>query len=439
MLRLLRSMFGRTPRSSWLLLAGYLVLVFTLSAGHLVRRGDQPAAAPDRPRLRPARALDYLRTRRLAAPGHRVAGPRSGCCSTRRAAAPRRLRPGGAVLVSHRQHPGAAAPLWDRYRWASWLYASSAVAYLALYVAYGLNFSPTEAGNQRLAPDRLEPGRGRAAARASSVGRSSWQPLDVGSFADPPSSCSSSRGCSSARGLLAHRTRTVSRRAWSLVAFPLLINVVLLGVGPRQHRRPRHRPEYRYQTETAALFCSGARTGVPAAPRGLVRNDLRPRSLSPMRPARAPPGRRRRRRGAPWSRPCGTSTSGRRATRRGLLRQRPRARPPGDAASGPARRRQRAADDALGLPIPGEHLQPRLRNLRLDIRYPGAAIDRLYLFDDGGELRPVTVPNTRELLPRAGAATRCLEDATSRLPLNGPSSAAAGGCAWGTRATMTPP
>ncbi len=52
----------------------------------------------------------------------------------------------------------------------------------------------------------------------------------------------------------AQRSRTKTRRAWSLLAFPALCNVVLLASARANVVGPDIAREYRYQTETAALF-----------------------------------------------------------------------------------------------------------------------------------------------------------------------------------------
>src|SRR4029079_15729439 len=52
----------------------------------------------------------------------------------------------------------------------------------------------------------------------------------------------------------AQRSRTKSLRAWALIAFPAVCNVILLATARANVGGPDIAREYRYQTETAALF-----------------------------------------------------------------------------------------------------------------------------------------------------------------------------------------
>ena len=104
------------------------------------------------------------------------------------------------------------------------------------------------------------------------------------------------------------------------------------------------------------------------------------------------------------SRACATSTCGRTATRLGgVLRERG-AHPGGRAGqAGAARRRRHPADDALGLPLPREHLQPRLPQPRprdqptRASRWTGSTCSTTR-----ADLRPVVIPPTRSSSARRG-------------------------------------
>ena len=66
----------------------------------------------------------------------------------------------------------------------------------------------------------------------------------------------------------AQRTRTKSRRAWSLLAFTAVCNIVLLASARANVVGPDIAREYRYQTESGGPVRPRRRAGVPAAGRG---------------------------------------------------------------------------------------------------------------------------------------------------------------------------
>ena len=315
MLRLLRSMFGDTS-VVLLLLAGYLGFVFTLSAGIWFAAGINQLPLQIALVYGLHAHLQYLRTQRWQHLATAMAWTLFGLLFYEKTL----LLFGVYGLValcwfSTGNTPERLTRLWGRYRWGIVTQGVVAVAYAALYVAFGLNFSPSTAGTQPLTPVAWNL-VAVAGATGAVGGPLEWRPLDVGSFAQPSDFVQLVSWLVIGTLVLhAIRTREVSKRAWSLVAFTLLSNVILLGSARATIVGPDIALEYRYQTETAALFVLSA--GLAFLPlRGAWCATRCGRGCrAPTRPVRSssePPSPSWWRH---WSRPPGTSTSGSRATR----------------------------------------------------------------------------------------------------------------------------
>ncbi|MEZ5192921.1 MAG: hypothetical protein R2734_10675 [Nocardioides sp.] len=69
--------------------------------------------------------------------------------------------------------------------------------------------------------------------------------------------------------------------------------------------------------------------------------------------------------------------------------------------------------------------------------YPDWSVDELYIFDDGGHLRPVVIQAARSMVPGSGAGTSWSGTSRRSSRWTGPSSAAGGGSGWATRAHET--
>ena len=254
MLRLLRSLFGPRPLVL-VLLAGYLAYVFTLPAGLWWAAGINQWPLQIALVFGLHSHVAYLRTSRTR---HLVA---TLCWTV-----------GGLLFYektlllfgvygivalcwfTQGDTTGRLRDLWARYRPAVVAHAVVAAAYLAIYVEYGLNFSPGDSSNQPWTP--IAWNLVAVALLPGLVGGPlTWQPLTVGSFADPTQFTQLvSWLLVAAVVYYAYRTRTISRRAWAPLCFTLLANVALLASARANIVGPDIAREYRYQTESGALF-----------------------------------------------------------------------------------------------------------------------------------------------------------------------------------------
>ena len=371
--------------------------------------------------------LAYLRTARLRSPWSPPSpGRSSGSSSTRRrcsCSASTRLVAlcwfARGTLAERLARAVARLPRrGDRLR------RRSAVAYLALYVKFGLDFCPAarRAALVAAVAYRLV---GVAFSTGLIGGPLSWQ-LDVGRLARRPQRPDQPRLVGRARlasSTTPSPTRTASRRAWSLIVFTSRRNVVPARVGAGQRGRPGHRPEYRYQTESAALV---------RAVVGLA--------FLPLLGARE--SQRRARGGRPAPRATGAGPAGdavvvvaarwSRASRyvdtwqdsnpsEAVLRERARDRRPPRRQAGPAgrpgRSRRRCCGPTATRRTPTATSCGTSRTRR---RTPTSLVDDLYVLDDRGKLAPVGIPPARYHDGRSAAAATVLTGDTATIPLDGP-------------------
>ena len=257
MFRLLVSMFGRRPLVL-ALLAGYLAWIFTLPAGIWFAAGINQLPFQIALVFGLTSHLAYLRTRRVRHLVATLLWTGFGLLFYEKTL----LLFGIYALValcwfSSGRTPERIARLWQRYRPAVIVYVILGGIYTALYAAYGLNFSPGETADVSWGPIAwnlvaiaLLPGL--------AGGPLHWQPLTVGSFADPSDVFMLISWL--AVGVLvfyAFQSRAFSKRAWSLLAFTTVGNVALLASARASVVGPEIAREYRYQTESAALAVLG--------------------------------------------------------------------------------------------------------------------------------------------------------------------------------------
>jgi hypothetical protein len=253
MFRLLLSMFGRRP-VVLVLLTGYLAWVFTLPAGIWF------AAAINQLPLQIALAfgltahLAYLRTRRTRHLVAAVLWVAAGLLFYEKTIYVLGLY--GLVALcwfSAGKTPQRLRGLWDTYRTGVIVYVVLGAAYLGLYAAYGLNFSPGETADVSWGPIAWNL-VGIAMTTALVGGPLEWQSLSPGALADPSDIVMLVSWAAVALLVFyGWRSRTISKRAWSLLAFTTIGNVALLASARAGVVGPEIAREYRYQTETAAV------------------------------------------------------------------------------------------------------------------------------------------------------------------------------------------
>lgn len=251
--RLLLSMFGRRPMVL-VLLAGYLAWVLTLPAGIWF------AAAINQLPLQIALAfgltahLAYLRTRRIRHLVVAVLCVAGGVLFYEKTILVLGIY--GLVALcwfSTGNTPQRLRGLWESYRTGIIVYVVFGASYLAAYAAYGLNFSPNSTTDVSWGPIAWNL-IGIALAVSLVGGPLHWQSLDPGALADPGDLLLlGSWAAVAALVGYAWRTRTISMRAWSLLAFTSVANIALLASARAGLVGPEIAREYRYQTEAALV------------------------------------------------------------------------------------------------------------------------------------------------------------------------------------------
>lgn len=420
MLRLLVSMFGRRP-VVLVLLAGYLAYVFTLPAGLWWAAGINQIPFQIALVFGLHAHLHHLRTGRLRPLLATLAWTAFGLVFYEKTL----LLFGIYALVtlgyfSVGRTPERLRTVWRDHRLAVVTYAVAGAAYLALYIRFGLDFSPGESNNQPWGPiaGHLI---GEALSSALIGGPFTWEPIAVGSFADP-SQLVQLVSWVFLGGVLAYayRTRTISVRAWSLIGFTLLSNVVLLASARANIVGPDIAREYRYQTESGALFviCAGL-AFLPLLGAREVNTERVgvPRTYERRRVVLA----------ATVAIVVAALFS---STRYVDLWQE---RNPSEAYFDEVRSTLAAAPDQpvplidTGIPqtllwafrFPENAFSHVFRDLSSRTTYPALSVDRLYTFADSGTLTPVAVPPTRTMLPQPGCGYRLTAGGTT-IPLDGP-------------------
>jgi hypothetical protein len=216
----------------------------------------------------------------------------------------------------------------------------------------------------------------------------------------------------------AQRSRTRSLRAWALIAFPALCNVILLATARANVVGPDIAREYRYQTETAALFVLAAGLAflplVGAPEQNEVREDAlpeNPRVVAAIAVAVV----------------VAAVVS---SVRYVDLWQ---DRNPSEKYFANVRASLAQAPEKpvplvdLGIPqtllwsyrYPENTYSHVFRNLDHETSYPRSSVDTLYVFDDQGRLAPAGIPPTRQQLGGSGCGFP-LTGRRTTIPLDGP-------------------
>jgi len=420
MLRLLRFLFGPRPLVL-VLLAGYLAYVFTLPAGLWWAAGINQWPLQVALVFGLHAHVAYLRTSRTRHLVATLCWTAGGLLFYEKTL----LLFGvyGLVAVAYFTRgntPERLHDLWSRYRAGIVAYAVVAVAYLGIYVEYGLNFSPGDGSNQPWSP--IAWNLVAVALLPGLVGGPlTWEPLTVGSFADPTQFTQLVSWLVVAALLFyAFRTRTISRRAWTPLGFTLLANVALLASARANIVGPDIAREYRYQTESGALFVLGVglaflpmlgarevnaeRVGVPRTyeKRALVLLAVAAVGVAAL-------------------------TSDQRYVHLWQDRN------PTKAYITTVRNSLAAAPDKpvplvdTGIPqtllwafrFPENSYSHIFKPYADQTTYPRSSVDRLYTFDDSGHLAPVVVPPTRRMIPNLGCGYT-LQGRRTKIPLDGP-------------------
>ena len=418
MLRLLLSLFGRRPLVL-ALLAGYLAYVFTLSAGIWFAAGINQLPMQVALVFGLHAHVEYLRHRRTRSLVVALVWTVAGLLFYEKAL----LLLGIYAIVgygwfSHGDTPARLGLLWSRYRAGVLAYGALGVGYLALYVRFGLDFSPGNTNTQPWSPltynlvgTTMLPGLVGGPLR--------WQPLSVGAFGYPSQALVLvSWVAFVALVVHAQRSRTKSRRAWTLLAFPAVCNVVLLASARANVVGPDIAREYRYQSETSALFVLAV--GLAFLPLvGAPEQNVARESAEPDNP-----------RLVATVAAVVVAASLLSSVRYVHLWQ---DRNPSEHYFATVRATLAKAPDKpvplvdLGIPqtllwayrFPENAYSHVFRNLDHDTTYPRSSVDRLYLFDEQGRLSPVTIPATRSEQGGSGCGFPLVGKATS-IPLDGP-------------------
>jgi hypothetical protein len=423
MLRLLVSLFGRRPLVL-ALLAGYLSYVFTLSAGIWFAAGINQLPMQVALAFGLHAHVEYLRHRRVRSLVGCLLWTAFGLLFYEKTL----LLFGIYALVTigwfgHGRTPERLLHIWNHYRTAVISYAAVGGAYLALYIQFGLDFSPASRNAQPWSPLAWNL-VGKTMSSALIGGPFRWQPLAVGSFADP-SQLTMMISWAAVVGLggYAYRTRTRTKRAWSLLAFTAFCNVVLLASARANIVGPDIAREFRYQTESSALFVLGV--GLAFLPLVGARETVTLRAGVP-RTYESP------RLVAAVTVVVALAAAYSSVKYVDLWQD----RNPSKAYFAEVRHTLKARSTQSGREVPlvdagipqtllwayrhpENYYSHVFRNLDQYTSYPRDAVDDLYMFDDSGALTEVAVPGTRSNQPGTGCGYRLDGDSTD-VPLDGP-------------------
>jgi len=254
MFRLLRSMFGDS-RVVLALLAGYVFYVFTVPAGIWFAAGINQLPFQIALAFGMYSHLDYLRTRRVRSLVLTLVWTVAGLLFYEKSI----LLFGLYALLalcwfSTGRLAERAAQLWRAYRPGVIAYGVVAVTYAVIYSQVGLSFGSKQPDGSLISSVayRLV---GRAFSTAAIGGPFEWLSFSATSLANPSDLIA--LGSWVALGSMvwyAASTRTISRRAWSLIVFTLAADIYLIASARATLVGPDIGLEYRYQTESAAVL-----------------------------------------------------------------------------------------------------------------------------------------------------------------------------------------
>jgi hypothetical protein len=418
MLRLLLSLFGRRALVLGLL-AAYLAYVFTLSAGIWFAAGINQLPLQVALVFGLHAHVEYLRHRRVRSLVAAMAWSVAGLAFYEKSL----LLLGIYLIVAFGWFATGGTPdrirhLWSHYRTGILAYGALGVGYLALYVHYGLDFSPGNANSQPWSPIAYNL-VGTTMLPGLVGGPLRWQPLGVGAFGWP-SQAVVLVSWAAFVGLLVHaqRNRTKSLRAWALLAFPAACNVFILASSRANVVGPDIAREYRYQTETAALFVIAVGLAFLPLLGAPEQNEVR---------ADATPENPRLLAAITVVVVAAATVS---SVRYVHLWQdaNPSEQYFANVRSTLAHAKQKPVPLAdLGIPqtllwsyrFPENTYSHVFRHLADQTSYPRSSVDVLYVFDDQGHLSPASIPPTRQQLGGSGCGFP-LTGQKMTIPLDGP-------------------
>jgi hypothetical protein len=314
--------------------------------------------------------------------------------------------------------------LWNHYRAGVLTYGVLGVGYLATYVQYGLDFSPGNANTQPWSPIAYKL-VGTTMLPGFVGGPLQWEPLSVGALGNPSQLVVLiSWAAFVAVVVHGYRTRTKSLRAWSLLTFTAVCNVLILASSRANAVGPDIAREYRYQTESAALFVLGL--GLAFLP---LRDAPEVNAVAPGRPGE-PSDKWENSRSLALVTVVVVGAALVSSVRYVDLWQ---DRNPSEAYFANVDDTLADAQDQpvplvdVGIPqtllwayrYPENSYSHVFRNHAAQTTYPRSSLDRLYIFDDQGRLSPVSIPATRVNQPGSGCGFPVV-GTTTTIPLDGP-------------------
>ena len=422
-LRLLVSMFGRRP-FVLVLLAAYLVWVFTLPAGLWWAAGINQLPLQVALGFGLTAFLAHLRTRRVRHLVVALVWVALGLLFYEKTV----LVLGIYAVVALGWFTSGTTPqrlrgLWAQYRLAVVASAALGAAYLAVYARFGLDLGTGQTASvswTSIAWDLVAV----AMLPAAIGGPLTWEGLSAGSLADP-SDLVMVASWAAVAGLAGYawRSRTISLRAWTPVLLTTVANVVLLASARAGIVGPGIAREYRYQTEAAVVLVLGI---------GLAFLPLRGATEQNGRRADAPVGHEDRRLVAAITVVVVALAlvSSVRYVHRWQSHNQTR------AYLENVERALTSADQPVplvdaGVPqtllwsfrYPENTYSHLFRPWSADLDFPRNAVEDLYVFDDSGELAQVRLDPARSMKLPEDADADCpypLEGATVTIPLDGP-------------------
>ena len=421
MLRLLRSMFGEN-RFVLALLAVYVFYIFTVPAGVWFAAGINQLPLQVALVFGLGAHLDYLRTRRVRSLVVTLLWTLGSLAFYEKSIILFGLY---ALLALGWFGQGRLGErigqVWHRYRTGVLAQGAVALAYVGIYSQVGQEFG----GSQQPAGTLLSAVAYRLVGVAFSTGTIGgpfeWRPMSANALADPTDLIS--LGSWVAVGSLvwyASSTRTKSWRAWSLIVFTLAANVYLLSSARANLVGPDIGLEYRYQTESAAVFVLSVGLAflplVGAVEVNALREDVE-------RPYEQPRTIRLVTVAVVFASMVSSLAYVRNWQDNNLTK------PYFDNVKTTA-----AAVPHHPLPLVDQSLPQNLiwafgypentdshifRTLDGRLAYPDHSIDALYMLDDIGRVSPAQIPQTRVMAPGKGCGY-ILGRTPTQIPLNGP-------------------
>jgi hypothetical protein len=420
MLRLLRSMFGET-RAVLVLLTAYVFYIFTVPAGIWFAAGINQLPLQVALAFGLHAHLDYLRTRRTRSLVVTLLWTVASLAFYEKSMILFGLYALLALGWFSRGKLGERIGwVWARYRPGVVAHGVVAVAYLAVYSQVGLQF-----GSQQPSGNLLSSVAYRLVGVAFSTGAVGgpfeWHAVSANALADPSDLIS--LGSWVAVGSLiwyAASTRTRSRRAWSLIAFTLAANVYLLSSARANLVGADIGLEYRYQTESAAVFVIAVGLAFLPLIGAVEVNTLREGVDRPHENLRTI-------RLVTIAVVAASMISTLAYVRN--WQDNNVTKPYFDQVRSTADEVAQQPVPLVDLPLPQnliwafgypENTDSHIfRTLDGRVTYPDRSIDALYVLDDSGRVVPAQIPPTRAMVGGAGCGYVLRRTATS-IPLNGP-------------------